>query len=193
MSHTSSLLLQSLTSMLINSIWTSFDSIMTTCVRSPKRIPIKRGTQTNTDIFEGQLDCYTHWARKTLNSSLSFGQAALTFCWPAANSCESWEMISLRDDLPGPLSIGQVSFKLVTCPAKKKFVADYRTAPFFSCTNYMLIKYETHEGGCHSVLCSLWYLSDLFCKIRPGGGLTSKLICANYLFCSLSFTQGIWS
>ena len=48
---------------------------------------------------------------KNFNSSVSFGQAALTFCLPKATSWLSWWIIFLEDGLPGPLPIGQVRFK----------------------------------------------------------------------------------
>ena len=112
MSHTSSLLLQSLTSMLINSIWTLFDSIMTTCVRSPKRILIKKVPTPKRLHFWGTVRLlYTlsfQGLEKTLNSSLSFEQATLIFCLPGATSCLSHVMILLEDELPRPLPTGQV-------------------------------------------------------------------------------------
>ena len=40
---------------------------------------------------------------------MSFGQAALTFCLPGA--CLLVLMFLLEDDLPGPLTIGQVSLR----------------------------------------------------------------------------------
>ena len=43
---------------------------------------------------------------KKLNSSLSFGQAALIFFLPRATSCSSQLMILLQDGLPGLLLIG---------------------------------------------------------------------------------------
>ena len=52
----------------------------------------------------------------TTHSSLSFGQAALTFCSPRATSCLSQLMILLEGDLPVPLRIGHCK---VTCPARK--------------------------------------------------------------------------
>ena len=65
-------------------------------------------------------------AKNTLNSSLSCGQACLTYCLPKATSCSSLLRIWLEDDSLGPLLIGQVNFK-VTCPARKSTpVPDYR-------------------------------------------------------------------
>ena len=43
---------------------------------------------------------------KKLNSSLSFGQAALIFFLARATSCSSQLVILLEDGLPGPLLIG---------------------------------------------------------------------------------------
>ena len=59
---------------------------------------------------------------RNLNSSLSFGQAALTFRLPRTISCSSWIMILLEDDLPGPLTIEQVSFKSYL-PSKKIYLS----------------------------------------------------------------------
>ena len=42
--------------------------------------------------------------KKTTNSSLSFGQGALTFCTLRATSCLSQLMIILEADLPGHVS-----------------------------------------------------------------------------------------
>ena len=50
---------------------------------------------------------------KTWNSSLSYGQAALTFCLPGATSFTSYLMILLEHDLLVLLPIGQESFKLL--------------------------------------------------------------------------------
>ena len=89
------------------SIRTSFDSMITTSVRSPKRILIIKGTVRllYTLSFQG--------LEKSLNSS---GQAVLIFYLPGATSCLYHVMILLEDKLPGPLDIGQVSFNL---PSKK--------------------------------------------------------------------------
>ena len=40
--------------------------------------------------------------KKNLNCSVSYGQAAVTFCLPGATSCSSKELILLEDDLPVP-------------------------------------------------------------------------------------------
>ena len=59
----------------------------------------------------------------TRHSSLSFGQAAVSFCLPGATSCSSYKlMISLDADLPTPLQIGQVSLKLCL-PSKKIYLS----------------------------------------------------------------------
>ena len=59
---------------------------------------------------------------RNLNSSLSFRQAAFTFRLPRTISCSSWIMILLEDDLPGPLTIEQVSFKSYL-PSKKIYLS----------------------------------------------------------------------
>ena len=57
-------------------------------------------------------------SKKKVNSSLSFGQAVLTFFLPGATSCLSSWVILLEDVLPGPLR--QVSFSVAcTYPARK--------------------------------------------------------------------------
>ena len=57
-------------------------------------------------------------SEKKMNSSLSFGQAVLTFFLPGATSCSSLWMILLVDVLPGPLR--QVSFSCyMYLPSKK--------------------------------------------------------------------------
>ena len=59
----------------------------------------------------------------TRHSSLSFGQAAVSFCLPGATSCSSYKLIiSLDVDLPTPLQIGQVSLKLCL-PSKKIYLS----------------------------------------------------------------------
>ena len=50
---------------------------------------------------------------KIRNCSLSYGEAALTFCLPGATSFTSYLTILLEDDLLGFLPIGQESFKLL--------------------------------------------------------------------------------
>ena len=60
---------------------------------------------------------------KNLNSSLSFGQAALTFCLPGATFCWSSLLIYLEDDLLRPLPMGPVNLK-VTCPEENLLVPD---------------------------------------------------------------------
>ena len=60
---------------------------------------------------------------KNLNSNLSFGQAALTFCLPGATFCWSSLLIYLEDDLLRPLPMGPVNLK-VTCPEENLLVPD---------------------------------------------------------------------
>ena len=64
---------------------------------------------------------------KNWNSSLSFGQAALTFCWLRDTSCSSQLMILLEGTLLRPLPIEQVNLKIYlpsnpatnsTCPRR---------------------------------------------------------------------------
>ena len=58
--------------------------------------------------------------KKKMNSSLSFGQAVLTFFLPWATSCSSSGVILVEDVLPGPLR--QVSFSsYMYLPSKKIF------------------------------------------------------------------------
>lgn len=64
------------------------------------------------------------------NSSLSFGQAAFTFRLPRTISCSSWIMILLENDLPGPLTIEQVSFKSYL-PSKKIYLSETTGQDFF--------------------------------------------------------------
>ena len=53
--------------------------------------------------------------------AMPFGLGALTFCFFGATSCSSYLMILLEDDLPAPMSFGQVSF--IGClPSKKIYL-----------------------------------------------------------------------
>ena len=56
--------------------------------------------------------------KNCVNSSLSFGQAALIFCLLVTTSCLPKLMILLGDDLPGKWPIRQVSFQ--SCKPHKK-------------------------------------------------------------------------
>ena len=67
---------------------------------------------------------------KNLNFSLSFRQAGLTFCLPRATSCLSLLMIWLENEVPGPLPIGQVSFKSYL-PSKKIYLCWTVRSDFF--------------------------------------------------------------
>ena len=87
-----------------------------------------------------------------MNSSLSFGQAVLTFFLPWATFCSSSWVILLEDVLPGPLR--QVSFSSYTyLPSKKifKYLAlDYHIGLFSSIglikgTNLKLINLTKYE------------------------------------------------
>jgi len=72
----------------------------------------------------------TGFKNRNLNSSLPFGQAALTFRLPRTISCSSWIMILLKDDLPGPWTIEQVRFKSYL-PSKKIYLSQTTGQDFF--------------------------------------------------------------
>ena len=60
--------------------------------------------------------------KKNLNCSVSYGQAAVTFCLPGATSCSFKELILLEDDLPLPFPFSKSDLKVTyianksTCP-----------------------------------------------------------------------------
>ena len=84
----------------------------------------------------------------TRHSSLSFGQAAVSFCLPGATSCSSYKlMISLDADLPTPLQIGQVSLKLCL-PSKKIYLSLTIGRTFFLALFTNLIFRALAELGC---------------------------------------------
>ena len=92
-------------------------------------------------------------SKKKVNSSLSFGQAVLTFFLPGATSCLSSWVILLEDVLPGPLR--QVSFSsCMYLPSKKiyKYLPWTTTQDFFRAlfglikgTNLKLINLRKYE------------------------------------------------
>ena len=69
----------------------------------------------------------------TRHSSLSFGQAAVSFCLPGATSCSSYKLIiSLGVDLPTPFANWASKLKTLLAQQENLLVPNYRT-DLFSC------------------------------------------------------------
>ena len=69
----------------------------------------------------------------TRHSSLSFGQAAVSFCLPGATSCSSYKLIiSLDVDLPTPFANWASKLKTLLAQQENLLVPNYRT-DLFSC------------------------------------------------------------
>ena len=83
--------------------------------------------------------CQKSRARKNLNSSLSFGHAALTFRLPRA----TFLLVSVKDFI-GPLLIGQVSFKSYL-PSKKIHLSRITGREFFRALQKLPLLYTLYS------------------------------------------------